>query len=260
MSLHSQPGLHALYCHEQIAFFEVSLAANVLGALLREPETRGLADALRDFIAEEKRHTEMFRAVNRLAAPDLYAAGDAHFLRLPAAARAALDFVSRRPRIFPLLLWLMLLQEERALYFGGEFLRNAEALDPLFVETQRRHLADEAGHARCDAELLDRLWPRTHATLRALNARLLGWLVGEFFGPPKRASWRVFEQLAREFPDVRPLLPQLRREMLALRGDAAWLDTLYSRRTVPRTFARFDACPEFASLAGVLPGYAPASA
>ena len=66
--------LHALNINEQFMFLEDALAANVIGALLRHPLiTPPLANELREFIAEEARHTELFRQTNRLCAPQLYA-------------------------------------------------------------------------------------------------------------------------------------------------------------------------------------------
>jgi len=124
-----------------------------------------------------------------------------------------------------------------------------------FVEAHRRHLADEAKHVQWDEELLDALWRRAHPLLRGLNAKLFAWMLEEFFGAPKRAQLRVLDELVRELPELRGRLPEMRSQVLALSRDEAYRKTLYSREIVPRTFARFDDCPEFRALS--LCGYQP---
>lgn len=247
--------LHALYFNEQITFFETSLGQSVLSALLREPWPERLAESLRQFREEERQHTEMFRRLNRLCAPRLYERADLHFVRVPAFWTGVMRRAVSHPVSLPLFLWLMLLQEERSLYYSRAYLRSTASLEPAFVEAHRRHMADEAHHVRWDEELLDALWLRTSPTLRAVNARLFAWMLEEFFGAPKRAQLRVIEELAREMPEINGRLPEMRRQMLALARDEAYRETLYSREIVPRTFARFDQCPEFRALS--LCGYFP---
>jgi hypothetical protein len=247
--------LHALYFNEQIQYFETALGRPILSALLRETWPDRLADGLRQFHDEELQHTEMFRRLNRLAAPHLYQDGDLRFVRVPAFWTAVMRWAVDHPLSMPLFLWLMLLQEERSLHYSKIYLRHQAPLDPLFVETHRLHLMDEAKHVRWDEELLDVLWQRASPPVRALNARLFAWMLEEFFGAPKRAQLRVVEELAREMPDLRGRLPEMRRQLLALSRDETFRKTLYSREIVPRTFARFDECPELRGLS--LCGYSP---
>ena len=84
--------------------------------------------------------------------------------------------------------------------------------------------------------------------LRTVNAKLFAWMMEEFFGTPKRGQLRVIEELARELPDLRGRLPEMRRQLLALSRDEAYRSSLYSRESVPRTFARFDRSPELRRL------------
>lgn len=249
--------LHALYFNEQIMYFETALGRPILTALLRQEWPDRLADGLRQFVAEELRHTEMFRQLNRRCAPHLYGERDYRFVEVPAFWTAAMRWAVNHPLSLPLFLWLMLLQEERSLYYSKAYLRHPSPLDPAFVEAHRLHLADEAKHVRWDEELLDALWLRAHPLLRSVNAKLFAWMLEEFFGAPKRAQLRVLDELARELPELRGRLPEMRRQVLALSRDEAYRKTLYSREIVPRTFARFDECPEFRTLS--LCGYQPQS-
>src|SRR6185436_8704002 len=240
--------LHALYFNEQITLFETALGSPILAALLREAWPERLAEGLRQFRDEERRHTEMFRRLNLRSAPELYAGRDFHFIEVPVFWQAVLRWTVDRPLAFPLFLWLMLLQEERSLFYSKRYLRHKAALEPSFVAAHRLHLADEARHVCWDEELLDELWQRAHPLLRVVNAKLFAWMLEEFFGVPKRGQLRVIEELARELPEVRERLPEMRRQLLALARDEAYRSSLYSRESVPRTFARFDGSPELRRL------------
>ncbi len=250
--------LHALYYNEQVAFFEQEMLSPVLLALQRGHLPSRLAESVRVFFEEEQRHTAMFCALNRQCAPEFYASSDYYFVRASAPLRAVLGAMARGTRVFPLLVWLALLQEERSLFYSKGCVARAGELDPRFVATHRTHLADEIGHVGWDEELLDWLWPRTNRALRAANARLLAWMLGEFFLLPKRSGACVVDQLTREFPQLDAAA--LTRALRDLKDNGGYLRSLYSREVTPRSFARFDALPEFASLGRTLPGYRPPTA
>jgi hypothetical protein len=245
--------LHAFYFNEQVTFFEQEMLSPALLALLDGPLPSGLAEAVRTFFEEEQRHTARFREINHRCAPDLYTGSPYHFVRLSPALTRLLHAVSAHPRRFPLIIWIAMLQEERSLSYSKSCLGCAGELEPHFFSTHRAHLADEIGHVGWDEELLDWLWPRTGPATRQVNARLLEWMIGEFFYLPKRSALRVIEQLVGEYPhlDARKLSGAVR----SLRHHPAYLRTLYSREITPRTFAHFDAHPEFVLLGRTLAGY-----
>jgi hypothetical protein len=250
--------LHALYYNELVAFFEQEMLSPALRALARLSLPPMLVDGVRQFYQDEQRHTATFRALNRRCEPGLYARSDYFFVGVGPTGRGVVRLISSQPRLFPLLLWLALMQEERSLHYSKGCLEYAGRLEPQFVAAHRAHLADEVGHVAWDERLLDWLWPRTARILRVVNARLLNWLVTEFFLLPKRSGLRVVERLAREFPQLDAAA--LRRAMSGLKDNAAYVRTLYSREVTPRTFARFDRHSEFALLARTLPGYVPSPA
>jgi hypothetical protein len=247
--------LHALYFNEQIAFFEQAMARHILGALLQRPEHAPLRKVLETFLDEEMRHTAMFRALNRRCAPEFYGSADHYFIRPPPGSLTLLRWLASHPWHFPFFIWIMLVQEERAMYYAKQFLRSAEPLEPHFVAVQRRHLADEVDHVRWDEELLQRLWVPATRRKRRVNARLFAWMMGEFFLGPRRAGLNVVRQLVREFPDSIPAFPELRRELRALDHNPEFQLALYARSIVPRSFAHFDRWPEFATLGRVFHGY-----
>jgi hypothetical protein len=250
--------LHGLYVNEQILFFEQTLAGQVLGGLLEMALPDGLEAALRRFRQDEVRHATMFQALNRGLAPPLYARGDSRFIGASAAARRLLGAIGRRPRWFPMLLWLMLMLEERALHYGRETLRHATTLDPRVIDTQLRHLRDEAHHVRWDQQALDWLWPRTERPLRRLNAALFTWLVREFFSVPRRGALAVIRELVHQCPELAGRESELIDALRGLGQQPRFHASLYSREIVPQTFRRFDRWPEFARVGRVLDAYAPA--
>jgi hypothetical protein len=247
--------LQALYLNEQILFFETLVGRGVMDALLREPWPDNFGSELQQFWDEERRHSDMFRQLNRLCAPQFYAAGDFYFVRASQHWLTALDWATHRPRLFPVFIWLMLLQEERSLFYSKEFMRQEKAIETHFVETHRMHLADEVGHVHWDEKLLDLLWPGVNRYLRTVNATLLAWMVREFFSTPKRGQWNVVQQLAREFPSLQGHLPELRQQLSDLPKDECYQLSLYRREIAPRSFARFDSWPEFRVMRRAMPGY-----
>jgi hypothetical protein len=249
--------INALYFNEQTMFFEKSLARNVLSFFLARPLPEQLKSGLGQFMAEEEQHSAMFRQLNQQCAPELYRDRDFHFIQAPRGAGALLNFISKRPNTFPFLLWLMHLQEERAIYYGRTFLKFADSLEPHFVAVQRKHLADEIGHVRWDEALLDYVWPRTGSLLRRFNIRLFGWMIKEYFTTPKRSSLKVMAALIAEFPELQARYVQFRRELRELGSNRAYRRWLYCADNVPNTFRRFDAWPEFGLLNHVMPGYVP---
>ncbi len=244
--------IHALYFHEQIIFFERSLAPNLLNAILREKLTSGFRSELQQFMQEEARHSAMFWNLNRKCAPLSYKS-PFHFIRVNPAAAKLIGNLACRPRWFPLFVWLMLLQEERALYYGTAFGDSPE-LEPHFRLVHQIHLADEAGHVRCDLALLDFLWPQTSPWLRRVNMRLLAWMIQEFFSAPKRAGLRVLEAWMREFPALAPLRNRLREHLLSLDQSRTYRRSLYSAAIVPRTASLLDRSPECAVMRRLVAG------
>jgi hypothetical protein len=240
--------LQAIYFNEQIIFFETAIGRKVLEALLRLSLPPQLTKGLRQFLEEEQQHTEMFRRLNQQCAPQFYGVGHFYFIQPPRAWMAALSWATEHPRFFPMFLWLMLLQEERSLFYSRRVIALRDELEPLFVKAHRAHLADEVGHIRWDEELIEALWQRANPFLRKVNAELLGWMLGEFFNAPKRAQLHVVHELAREFPALSELEPGMQRQLLALSEDGRYQTSLYSREIVPRAFARFDESPELQSL------------
>jgi len=247
--------LQALWFNEQIIFFETMIGEGVMRALQRHAWPDDFGDKVRRFAEDEVRHTRMFRRLNQRCAPQYYGATDYHFIRASPGLLAALRWTTEYSRFLTLFLWLMLLQEERSLYYSREIIRHGKDLEPHFVACHRAHLADEVRHVHCDEELLDRLWRPSARLSRILNARLFAWLTGEFFSTPKRGQLSVVRVLVREFPELEGQKEELRRQLARLPDDRTYQLSLYSRDIVPECFARFDQWPELRVMERAICGY-----
>lgn len=241
--------LFASCFHEHFIFLEQTLIENILPGLLRQfRDDPAFCQRLRDFIAEEHRHTAWFHALHRASEPALYSDNYYYFVDVPVLTRRLFDACTRRPAEYPFCLWLTMIIEERTLPAAREMLHASDQMEPHYLALHRLHAADEAGHVSCDGEALRRIWPTLSRPRRWLNRWAFVYLLREFFQLPKRAGWRVVLELAKERPEVKPLLPCLHRELQGLARDPAYLATLYTRQREPRTFALADGFRELQHL------------
>ena len=235
---------HGLYFLEQTIFFEQVTGKPVLRQLVRMASDETLAAAARQFMADEDQHTSWFRALLREVAPETYARRDFHLLAVPSVVPPVSRLLGRFVSVLPCLLWLQLIAEERSLYFGNQFVEAGASLDRRFLTVQRRHLADEAGHIQSDEIFIEWLWPRCGKSLRKVNARLLGWVLREFFYLPKRSGWRVVDQWLQGYPELLERREEFRSAMADLSENDTYLRTLYPRKHLLRSCALAVRWPE----------------
>lgn len=240
--------LFASCYHEHFIFLEAMLAGPILPALFRRFASDSLGPRLQRFHDEERLHTAWFHRLHQASEPRLYRDNYYHFVVVPGWIQHIFNWLARRPERFPFVLWLAMIIEERTIPASREILQQAKSLEPHYVALHRLHAADEAGHVSCDGDLIRRLWPELSPTMRACNRWLFVTLLREFFQVPKRAGWAVVCHLAKEFPEIRPLLAELRQETTQLGVNREYLRTLYSRAREPRTFGLADRFREFRKL------------
>jgi len=249
--------LYALYLNEQTVFFEELLATNFLPALYQRPDRIGadLAEDLRQFEIEERRHSGWFRDLNHRVDPKRFRMEEGSYAFVPMTPRvkAVTAWLAQHPFSFPCWIWLALLQEERSIAVAKECLR--QDIEPIFRDLHRKHLADEIDHVRWDLKLVERVWLPTPMWKRQLQARLFGLMMAEFFTSPKRAAKAVLQALLDEHPELHSLGPQLHRELGDLAKSRDYHASLYSRETTPRCFALFDELPEFRNVGRHLLAY-----
>ncbi|MDA8018785.1 MAG: diiron oxygenase [Thermoanaerobaculia bacterium] len=255
--------LTGLSFNELISFFEINFAQYILGTLVGQDSERlprQLVSALVDFAEEERHHTAAFRSLNRLCEPTWYDRTPHHILHIRRPLLAMLRAVTRRPALFPAVVWIALVMEEKSLATSRALLRAGDdVIEPHFLAVYRAHLEDEVRHVQLDWHLLDHLYTEAPTWLRRANARLFCFLLTRFFLSPASAGRRVLDLLVAEHPRLRPLFPRLVSDLEALSHDADYLRMMYSREVTPITFELFDRYPEFHPLGESLSSYRPAT-
>lgn len=244
--------LHGLYFLEQTIFFEQFLGRPVLDHLARHAPGDSLRREAREFAEEENLHTSWFRDLLQQERPGWYLQKDFHLIGAGAPQRLIIRWLGRHVQFLPALLWLQLMAEERALYFGLQFIKDDDSLDERFRAVQKKHLADEPGHIRRDELFIHALWDTASPRLRSINAKLLHWLLREYFLLPKRSGWNVVEHWLKECPHLIPRRAEVRQAMTGLAHNEAFLKSLYPRRHLPRTATLSQAWQELAFLQSFL--------
>lgn len=253
--------LTALSFSELIGFFETTFAASVLATLAqsrRNEADRNLIACLEGFIAEERRHTEWWRQLNRLSEPQLYRNADLAVIRISLLARFLLGRLTRHPRLFPMVFWVMLALEERSLEISRRCLCVPhEQIEPRYSAVYRAHLSHEVRHVQIDWHLIERYYATQSALRRRLNARLFCLTIHKFFLPPTRTAVRVTDRLVAEFPVLQPLRRLIKKQLEDVGRDPAYHQMMYSRESTPITFSLFDRFEEFHGIRTVLHTYQP---
>jgi hypothetical protein len=252
--------LHACFCCEMLIFFEEELPQGYSTAARGAGVSKSVYGEVQAMLASESRHAAMFRDLARDLDSNLYEPFVYHFLRMPKGILRLLKLPLQYPRLFPLVFWIVLLQEERAVYYSKEVIRCASELDPRVVDAFSRHMDDEKDHLGVDEALLEVYWERSSSSIRWLNAQAFRILVDEFLNAPKRGGIRVIERLVQEVPTLEGRKRELTAGLLDLAKDARFHESLYSRKIVPKTFALFDRYAEFRSLGDRVRGYSPGGA
>ena len=252
--------LMGMLANELIARLEADVVDTCLGAVQRAPGLdAALAEAVARFREDERRHAGSWHRLNRLSEPDWYrAAGRSPLLGVPPIVGRLAPMAARRAWAVPAILWIQLLQEERSVDISRRCLRlPAGSLEPRYAAVYREHLRDEVRHVQLDCHLIAHFRARQSPAARRATAAVVRWAVRRFFLRPAHSARRLVDVLAAEYPELRPLVPAMRRELRDLADDERYHAMMYSRTTTPITFAMFDAHPEFHAMRDVLRAYTP---
>jgi hypothetical protein len=231
--------LNALAQCEKLAWFEawlVRIADNV-SRIARVPAP--VEEGLRHFVAEESKHIEMFQRLLQRAEPGWYETSPTRFFTITPPQRSAMNVIAAWPQTLLAWIWLAAFVEERALFFSRRYAlaerRAPGRIDALFAEVQAFHARDEARHQQLGPHLLTWLYDSQPEWKKRLcgftfERMLRGYIAGG------RASSRILDQLAAEFPALDPaILARIRRELAAVGADPAYHRDLFGRAAMPRT-------------------------
>jgi len=256
--------LAAVRVNEYIMMLEREFVDPVLKALRVHAAVRASAPLRRvldGMLAEEARHYDAFAALNRRCLPGEYGTSDWCFMRLRPYEHAALRVMSAGARWLPFAVWIILAMEESSIGLAIAMMRGAtgSALGPLdehFLSVHREHVKDEARHIHIDVHLIRGCLASLPRPWRAVNARLFMSFMRDMTAPRANGTGaRVMRRLVVEFPELAPLEEQMIRELVALKHDAAFQESLFNRRLTPLAFGLYDEEPAFADLGRVLKAY-----
>jgi hypothetical protein len=246
--------------NELILRLETGIVERALNAVMRHGADTDLADAVRRFRDDERRHADSWTRLNRLSEPEWYREDGTRLLRVPPLADRLAQVAASHPRICPLVFWMQLAQEEHSIEISRRCLRMpAHALEPRYAAVYGEHLRDEVRHVQIDCHLIERFHATQSRTARRVTAGVFRYVLSHLFLRPVRSSVRIVDMLASEYRQLEPMVPQMVRELRDLANNDDYQRMMYSRQTTPITFAQFDAHPEFHSMSRVLRAYAPAS-
>jgi hypothetical protein len=251
--------------NEYIMMLESDLVEHLLIPLQRRLRTRGdaaLAHALGIMVEEERRHFDVFAALNRACRPDLYPPGRQRvFSRLPIWSKAMFWAAGLLANRLPFSLWYLMALEESSTALARDMARLPEtetlgALDPAFVGVHREHLKDESRHLQIDGLLIEACMGTGGRLRRVLNAKLFQSMLLGITTPTRGgAGARVIREFVREMPELQSREEEMIRAVLALRDDEAFQRSLFNRRIMPMTFQIFDGAEELADLGKHMAGY-----
>jgi len=250
--------LTGMLSNELILRLETGFLDRTLAALARRRDRLDddLITRLRSFREDEREHARTWRELNRQSGPEWYARGDGHFVRTPLAVDLIASTIARYPLTLPVVFWIQLAQEERAIAISARCLRvPADRMEPSYAAAYRAHVRDEVRHVQIDRELIERFHAPQSMLMRRATAAMFRSVVSRFFLTPAGSTRRVIRALVAEHPRLEVLLPRIWTELAAVVEDPEYHDMMYSRRTTPITFALFDRFPEFHVMATTLMAY-----
>ncbi len=237
--------LNALLFNEQFIFFESTTCQTVANAILKKPELEWSHDDVKTFQSEEETHWKWFHALNVNAESTFYKESPFHFIEVSPKQLKTWNALTRRIDYFPLFLWIIYMQEERALYYANTMIQDSQDLEPNYVSVQKKHLDDEESHSDIISKLLEILWYKKNKLIRTVNAKLFSWIILEFFLLPKRSGMKIIDQWLAEFTELKYLRSDILCHFKKLSANMDFVASLYGKDVIPNTWDRFCQLPEF---------------
>lgn len=258
--------LFSLGVCEQFIWLEQTVLVRTLeGVLARWAElpvaaiahAEALKLALENFVAEERKHSEMFWRVLEKAEPSWYAERRFRLFNVSPIQAFLVDRIIANPSLFLVWIWTAIFFEERTIHYCKHFRRQGKrapgSIDPTFLDVHEHHFLDEARHIQLDEHLLTGFYDPQPRWRRELAGRMF-YGVMRAYTSPKRTAARILDILADEHPRLRArVVPELRRELPGLARNRSFHAAVFSREAAPRTFELFERYAELERLWALFP-------
>ena len=240
--------LQGLYFNEQFMFFEGILPQRIASALLKHPQYHEHKAGLDELAKDEASHYKLFKHLNKACEPELYKDNDFFFIKPPPIIVSIWKHFGNNPIRFPLILWLILVQEEKAVYYGKCFARDKDKLEPKFCKIHLKHLEDEGSHCDHGSIITNAVWSRKSKLARKVNAFLFQWVLKEFFTAPKRSGMTVIDHWLTEFPEHQSLRSAIKKEYYNFNQNKAYVSSLYSKDVISMSLNCMKSHDEFSNI------------
>lgn len=226
----------ALGINEYFSLFEEYFLIRCL-LRLKKIKSVELKEAIEHFIDDERRHSEMFHALNRRAAPQFYSSTKKyHFLTNTWLFSAALKFAASWPRLFVVWIWVAVFMEERTLFFSQVYSQESHSLEPRFVHAHRLHMIEELRHVCMDSYLIDEVYKTAPKILRRWSAWMFAKLIIRLRSP-RVMTMAILGRLKKDYPDELKVFALLEQELPLLAQCSEYHDLLFSSKATRRTYA-----------------------
>jgi hypothetical protein len=241
---------------EQFIWLEENILVRTLEKVLIHWEfDEEFTEALKFFIAEEKKHTEMFWRVLEKAEPDWYQERKFKLFNTSKIQDMLINSIINNPTRFLVWLWMAIFFEEKTVSYCQHYLRTQktqpESLDPTFFDLHKYHFMDEVRHFQLDEYLL----ADCYATQSKWKKKLSGWMffhVMKSYTSPRRTSIHILELMGDEFPHLKEsVLPAFVEQLPSLATNHAFHKMAFSDNSIPKALNIFKRYSELDRLWGL---------
>jgi hypothetical protein len=236
--------LFSLGVCEQFIWLEENILVRTLRQVLaRWSMSDGLRTALKFFIEEEMKHTEMFWRTLEKAEPDWYRERHFQLFSTTGVQAILVNHIIQNPTLFLVWIWMAIFFEERTVNYCQHYRRayhqDPDSIDPTFIDLHKYHFMDEARHFQLDQYLLTECYDKQPPWKRKLAGRMF-YYVMKSYTAPRRTSWRILEILGQEYPRLsESIIPTFLEQIPLLATSEAFHRMAFSRESVPKTMALF---------------------
>jgi hypothetical protein len=240
--------LFSLGVCEQFIWLEENILVRTLGrVLVHWSMSDELRSALKHFIKEEIKHTEMFWRTLEKASPEWYSKRRFHLFNISKPQSFLLNRVINNPTLFLVWIWTAIFFEERTVNYCQHYRRacrhNPDSIDPTFADLHEYHFKDEVRHFQLDQYLLTECYDRQPSWKKSLAGRMF-YNVMKSYTAPRRTSLRMLDILGQEYPHLkRSVIPEFLQQIPSLATNSSFHRMAFSREAVPRSmklFSKYD--------------------
>ena len=241
--------LHALSVNELFWHLELDFIVKILEKKLADPKLDSdLKRSLVTFCEEERKHSALFKKLNRYADPTLYKNSDS-VMRTSALkkTRFANWLLVEQSGWNLAWLWISVFFEERTLVYGSDYVKDhGPELSSQFRDAHVMHMMEEARHVRMDEVLVNVFYNGASKWQRKFAASIFKKFIWDL-SLPVRSSGAIAEHLKTEFldPSVHQAIDQCMRDLPKLRQNKAYMNKLFSPDSAKRTHALLRRYSEF---------------